>query len=109
MNCAVGRRHSSDPLLLWGRLAAVALIQPLTWELLCAAGVALESKKRKIRTTLIWEKRTTDFESLVVQPIRPRGFGDGTLLHVDGGDTSFDCGICIPGYIQPGHTYFTRL
>ena len=49
MSCGVGHRCSSDPTLLWlGRqLAAVALIQPLDWELLYAASAALKSKKRK--------------------------------------------------------------
>ena len=34
-------------LWLWGRLAAVALIQPVAWELLYAAITALKSKKKK--------------------------------------------------------------
>ena len=46
---AAGPRHSSDPELLWYRLAAVALIQPLVWELPCAALVALKSKKKRRR------------------------------------------------------------
>ena len=33
-------------LLLWHRPAAIAPIQPLAWELTCAAGVALKKKKR---------------------------------------------------------------
>ena len=32
---------------LWHRPAAAARIQPLTWELLYAIGVALKSKKKK--------------------------------------------------------------
>ena len=32
-------------LWLWYRLAAVALIRPLDWELPCAAGLALKKKK----------------------------------------------------------------
>ena len=49
MSCGVGRRHGSDPTLLWlwCRPAAVALIQPLAWELPYATGVALKEKKRK--------------------------------------------------------------
>ena len=49
MNCGVGCRHDSDPALLglWCGEAAVALIQPLAWELLCATGTALKSKKKK--------------------------------------------------------------
>ena len=44
MSCSVGHRHGSDPVLLWlwRRLAAVALIQTLAWELLYAVGVALK-------------------------------------------------------------------
>ena len=38
--CGVGR-------WLWCRPAAAALIQPLSWELPYAAGVALKSKKKK--------------------------------------------------------------
>ena len=39
-SCGVGHRHGSDPelLWLWCRLAAVAPILPLAWELLCATG-----------------------------------------------------------------------
>ena len=42
---------SKDPALLWlwRRLAAVALIQPLAWELPYAAVAALKSKKEKKR------------------------------------------------------------
>ena len=41
--CGVGRRCSSDPVLLWlwCRLAATALIRLLAWELPCAVDVAL--------------------------------------------------------------------
>ena len=48
MSYGVGRRRSSDLVLLWlwRRPAAVALTQPLAWEHLYATGVALESKKR---------------------------------------------------------------
>ena len=39
-----------DPALLrlWCRVAAVAPIQPLAWERLCASGTALKSKKVKL-------------------------------------------------------------
>ena len=54
MSCGVGCRLSSDPALLWlwGRLAAVALFQPLAlirplaWEPPNATGVALKSQKK---------------------------------------------------------------
>ena len=49
MSCGVGHRRGLDPALLqlWCRPAAVALIQPLAWELPYAAGVALKRKKKK--------------------------------------------------------------
>ena len=49
MSCDVGRRRSSDPLLLrlWLWLAATALIRPLAQEPPYAAGVVLEKTKKK--------------------------------------------------------------
>jgi len=49
MNCVVGRRHGSDPALLWlwCRLAATAPIRPLAWELPYALGAALKKTKEK--------------------------------------------------------------
>ena len=47
MSCGVGRRPSSDLVLLWLWRAAVALFQPLAWEHPYAAGVALKSNKKK--------------------------------------------------------------
>ena len=49
MSCGVGPRHGLDPelLWLWYRLAAVALIRPLTWEPPHAAGAALEKTERQ--------------------------------------------------------------
>ena len=43
MSCGIGRRRGWDPALLWRRLAAVALIQPLFWEPPYAAGRDLKS------------------------------------------------------------------
>ena len=43
-------------LWLWHRLAAVASIRPLAWELPYAVGVALKAKKRKKKKFII-EKR----------------------------------------------------
>ena len=47
--CGVGHRRGLDPelLRLWRRLAAVAPIWLLAWELPYAAGAALKCKKRK--------------------------------------------------------------
>ena len=49
MCCALGCRCGLDPTLLWlwRRLAAVAPIRPLAWELPCAMGVALKIKTKK--------------------------------------------------------------
>ena len=43
VSCGVGHRLSLDPVLfwLWCRPTAIALIQPLAWELPYATGVAL--------------------------------------------------------------------
>ena len=40
-------RCSSDPMWLWCRLVATALIQPLTWKLVHAASAALKTNKTK--------------------------------------------------------------
>ena len=49
MSCGVGHRGGLDPasLWLWCRLAAVAQIQPLAWELLYALGEEEERRKKK--------------------------------------------------------------
>ena len=49
VSCGVGRTCGSDLVLLWlwRRLAATALIRPLSWESPYAAGVALKGKKKK--------------------------------------------------------------
>ena len=49
MSCGVGQRCRSDLALQWlcCRPATAAPIRPLAWELPCAAGVALQSKKKK--------------------------------------------------------------
>ena len=50
MICGVGRRHGSDPALLWlwCRPAVAAPVQPLAWELPYAAGAALKKKQKKV-------------------------------------------------------------
>ena len=50
ISCGVGRRCGSDLMRLWLRPAAAALIQPLAWELTCAASAVLRSKKKKQKT-----------------------------------------------------------
>ena len=49
MSCGVGHRRGSDLALLWlwCRLGAVAMIQPLAWELTYAMGVAPEKKDKE--------------------------------------------------------------
>ena len=44
ISSGVGRRHGLD---LWHRPAAVALTEPLAWELPYAAGTALKKQKNK--------------------------------------------------------------
>ena len=48
MSCGVGRRSSSDPVLLWlwHRPAAIALIWPLAWGPPFATGMALKRQKQ---------------------------------------------------------------
>ena len=58
MSCGVGGRRGLEPSLLWlwRRLAAVAPIQPLAWELPYAGGAALKRKKKnlpKLRVNII--------------------------------------------------------
>ena len=50
MSHGVGHRYDSDTksLCLWCRLAAVAPIQPLAWELPYASGAALKKKEKTI-------------------------------------------------------------
>ena len=45
----VDHRRGSDPTLLWlwCRLAVVALIRPVAWELSYAVGVALKSRRKE--------------------------------------------------------------
>ena len=49
MSCGVGRRHSSDPVLLWlwCRPVATPLVRSLAWELPYAVGEALKKKTKK--------------------------------------------------------------
>ena len=54
VSCGVGRRHSSDLLLLrlWCRPAAVALIPLLAWKPPYASGVALKRQKTNKKTQM---------------------------------------------------------
>ena len=55
MSCDVGSRCGSDLVMLWlwCRLAAVALIRPLAWELPYALSVALEEKVYVLKMFLV--------------------------------------------------------
>ena len=68
MSYGVGCRHSSDPALLWCRLAAVALIGPLAWEPLYATGAALRRRKkeRKKESKQIKPKLTINASPLLI-------------------------------------------
>ena len=45
MSCGVGCRRGLDPMRLWLRLAVLAVIRPLAWELPYVMGSALKGKK----------------------------------------------------------------
>ena len=64
MSCGIGCRCGSGPVLLWHKAAAVALIQPLAWELVYATDVALKRGKKvvvcqekRINLTTIYDSR----------------------------------------------------
>ena len=56
MNCGIGCRCSSDPVLLWPRPAPAAPILPLSWGLPYTVGVAIKKKKIKVEL-LAYTKR----------------------------------------------------
>ena len=64
MSCGVGRRHGSDPVLLWlwRRQVAIVPILPLAWEPPYAVGATLEKAKRpkKKKNNKIKLKRQQD-------------------------------------------------
>ena len=62
MSCGVDRRRGSDPKWLWCRLAAVAPLRPLAWELPCAAGAALKKQNQT--------NKNSSRSSLVVQLVK---------------------------------------
>ena len=64
MSCGLGHRCGSDPALLWlwFRLAAVALIQPLTWELQYAVSVPLKSKNKQTNKQKIPMESTMKYQ-----------------------------------------------
>ena len=70
VSCGVGCRCSSDPALLWlwHRPAAVALIQPLAWELPCTLGAALKKNKNQKKK----KERERDREGGLDSPLGER-------------------------------------
>ena len=91
MSCGVHHRCGSDLALLWlwYRLAAIAPILPLAWELLYTAGVALRRKK-KDKTKAI--KRDKEGYYLMIKgPIQKE---DMILVNI------YDLNIGIAKYIQ---------
>ena len=102
MSCGVHHRHSSDPLLLWlsCRLAAVAPIQPLAWELLCAAGSALKSKTTDFFFFfLLWDKCMKWQRKLWFPPPVPLFFIFGSThatwkFSGQGSNLSCSCDLC---------------
>ena len=93
MNCGVGRRHASDPSLLWiwRRLVATTLIGLLAWEPPCAKGAALEetkTNKQQNKTNQGTNKKT---KFLKIEKLAVRD--DTSLLHDPGAKRfmTFEC------------------
>lgn len=57
-SCGIGGRGRSDPVWLWHRPVAAALVPPLAWELLHAAGVATKSKTKKRKSWRCYQRTT---------------------------------------------------
>ena len=69
VSCSVDCRYGSDPKLLelWCRLADVAPIQSLAWELPYIAGTALKSKKKKKRWIEEWTEGRKDKQKCIIK------------------------------------------
>ena len=67
LSCGSGRRHTSDPVLLWlwCRPAAESPIQPLAWEILYATSVALKRKGKQNKTKKNFKKQLLTFPQLL--------------------------------------------
>ena len=77
MSCGVGRRHGSDPMLLWlwCRPVATAPIRPLAWEPPYAAGSCprksqKDQKKKKKEITMF--KKQKSKKRKACSPTSPR-------------------------------------
>ena len=75
VSSGVGRRHSSDPVLLclWIRLASVAPIPPLAWELPFAMGEALKRHIHMQKKNLQNRNRLKDFETKFIIILLTKG------------------------------------
>ena len=95
VSCGIGRRYGSDPVLLWlwCRLASIALIQPLAWELPYAIGVTLKSKKRKKK-----RKKKEEAMGQEVCGLPEPGKGRGQYLHRDSRKEHSPAGLLILGW-----------
>ena len=75
----VGRRHGSDPVLLWlwCRSAAIGPIRPLAWEIPHAVGAALKRQKTKKRKNnikaIVLERKV--IEASEIAGLQARGSG----------------------------------
>ena len=77
---------SQDPELLWlcCGLAAVAPIQLLAWELLCASGVAIKRKKKKMMTEpQQLTSGLSDFMSNAITALQAPWFWENCLTNFD--------------------------
>ena len=76
MSCGVGHTHRSNLLLLslHCRLAALAPIQPLAWELPCAASVTLKRKKEKKKKEKVCRGHYRQFTKEAYVTIKPESF-----------------------------------
>ena len=73
MGCGVGRRHGSDPALLWPwyRPAATVPVRPLAWVPPYATGTALEKAKKKTKK----KKRVPIVAQQLQNQLGTTGFG----------------------------------
>ena len=87
MSCGAGHRRGSDPkwLWLWGRPAAAAPIQPLVWELPCAAGAALiiQINFLKIKI-LLFHQYSHDRELVLKRKVFSRQMGRLVIIRQKG-------------------------
>ena len=105
----VGCRCGSDPMLLWlwCRLVAVALIQPLAWELPYALGAALKSKTT---TNNQKNKQIKKLLGAVWTTYGPEPWTESILVRARWSIWRVRCGICLWDfcYYPPPPFYYLR-